>query len=213
MKRTIFWTVFLVILALIVWGLATAMNKTPKTSEHANPAAVTSSDHILGTTTAPVTLIEYGDFQCPACKTYFPYVERLMNESSTTLRLVFRHFPLAQHANAVPAALASEAAGLQGKFWEMYRLLYENQAEWSEVSDSASIFEKYALQIGLDVAKFKVDLKNSLLVDHVNSDRDEGAKIGINATPSFFINDKFVQPQSYESFKALIDAAATASAK
>src|SRR5689334_19574042 len=107
-KRILFWLVFIVILGLIVWGLAVAMGKPSVGSLAGAPAPVSVSDHVLGPDNAPVTMIEYGDFQCPACGEYFPLVQKLMQESTSTLRLVFRHFPLSQHQNAMPAALASE---------------------------------------------------------------------------------------------------------
>ncbi len=211
-KRITFWISFIAVLALIVWGLIAAMNKSSSGGiTLAKPAAVSATDHVRGplnaSATATVTLIEYGDFQCPACGTYFPYVERLFNESSTTLRLVFRNFPLTQHVNAIPAALASEAAAVQGKYWEMYKLLYEHQSEWSEVSNPAPLFEKYAREIGLDATKFQADQKNPALRQKINSDLDEGIHIGINQTPTFFLNGKVISPRNYDEFKAAIQAA------
>ena len=110
-KRIFFWAAFIIILALIVWGLVAAMNKAPNTSKAGVPAPVSSVDHVRGNPNALVTLIEYEDFQCPACATYFGIVDRLFNESSSTMRMVFRHFPLSQHANAIPAAEASNCGG------------------------------------------------------------------------------------------------------
>ena len=159
-KRIIFWACFIVILALIVWGLIAAMNKTPGTGVKSGvPAPVTTADYVRGNFDAPVTVIEYEDFQCPACGEYFPIVERMFNESSSTVRLVFRHFPLSQHPNAIPAAEASEAASIQGKFWQMYSLLYANQTDWSEKShvDAETIFDGYATTLGLDLTKFRAD--------------------------------------------------------
>ena len=98
-KRIIFWACFIIILGLIIWGLAVAMGKSATNGTlTSSPAPVTSADHILGSPNAPVTMIEYGDFECPACGAYYPLVKRLTDEASTTVRLVFRHFPLPQHA-------------------------------------------------------------------------------------------------------------------
>ncbi len=212
-KRILFWSIFVVVLALIVWGLIAAMNKAPQLGKLLEPAPVTAADHVRGPATAPVTLIEYGDFQCPACAVYFPIVERIYNEASTSVRLVFRHFPLSQHANAIPAAKASEAASLQGKFWEMFAKLYENQSEWSEVADASPIFAKYAADIGLDVAKFTSDSALATLAASIQADEDEGIHIGINHTPTFFLNGKEITPNTYADFKTLIDSAIAGSAK
>lgn len=213
-KRIIFWACFIIILGLIFWGLVVAMNKPSAGTGPTSAGAVTAQDHVLGPKNASVTMIEYGDFQCPACGAYFPLVKRLTQEASTTLRLVFRHFPLAQHANAPITAQASEAAALQGKFWEMYDMIYENQAEWSNLPDAHATLIGYAQKLGLDMVKFKADLDSSAVKDAVAADADEGHKIGINATPTFFINGKVIaNPQSYEAFKALIEAAASGSSK
>ncbi len=212
-KRILFWGIFIIILALIVWGLIAAMNKAPQLGKLLEPAPVTSADHIRGPASAPVTLIEYGDFQCPACGVYFPIFERVWNEASTSVRLVFRHFPLSQHPNAIPAAKASEAASLQGKFWEMFAQLYENQSEWSDAPDASPIFAKYAATIGLDAAKFKSDSALASLASVIQADEDEGIHIGINHTPTFFLNGKEISPNTYADFKALIDAAIAGSAK
>jgi protein-disulfide isomerase len=209
-KRLIFWIIFVAILGLIVWGLAIAMNKTSASLPQAGvPAPVTATDHILGPASAPVTLIEYEDFQCPACGLYYPIIERLMTEASTTVRLVFRHFPLSQHANALITAEASEAAAMQGKFWEMYRLIYSHQADWSDLPDAHATLVGYAQQIGLDIVKFKADLDSSAAKAAVVADQTEGEQIGIDQTPTFFVNGKAItNPQGYEAFKALIDSAA-----
>ena len=213
-KRIIFWACFLIILALILWGLVVSMNKTVPPVHLIPPAPVTSSDHIFGPNNASVTMVEYGDFECPACGAYASLVERLMAESSTTLRIVFRHFPLPQHANAMITAEASEAAAMQGKFWEMYKLIYGHQSDWSDLPDAHAVMNSYAQQIGLDMIKFKADIDSSAVRAAVEDDQAEGVKIGINSTPTFFINGKAItNPQNYEAFKALIEAAASVSSK
>jgi protein-disulfide isomerase len=213
-KRIIFWLCFLVVLGLIVWGLVVAMNRPAPGSTAGTPAPVTADDHIYGPKTAPVTMIEYGDFQCPACGAYYPFVKKLTQDASTTLRLVFRHFPLPQHGNALIAAQASEAAALQGKFWDMYDALYSHQADWSDLPDAHAVLNGYAQEIGLDMVKFKADLDSTAVKAVVAKDQAEGESIGINATPTFFVNGKAISnPQSYAAFKALIDAAASGSSK
>jgi protein-disulfide isomerase len=209
-RRVLFWAVFIIILALIVWGLVAAMGK-PAGPGLSTAPAVTAADHVIGPANAPVTLIEYGDFQCPACGYYYPLVERLFNESSSTMRLVFRHFPIANlHPNAIPAALAAEAASQQGKFWQMYRELYSDQSDWVDAQDPTSRFEGYATSIGLNLARFRADSASSTLRDFITAQHDDGINIGVSGTPSFFINGKAISnPQSYDEFKALIQAAAS----
>ncbi len=214
-KRLTFWSVFLIVLALIVWGLGVAMKKSANLPVGQNlgaPAPISASDHVRGPANAQVTLIEYSDFQCPACETYYPVVSKLLTDSTTTIQFVYRHFPLSQHPNAIPASMASEAAGAQGKFWEMYDLLFSNHADWTELSDPTAIFVKYATQLGLNVPQFTTDLASSTLKDKITSQNDEGISLGIDSTPTFFVNGKaIVNPQGYEAFQTIIDTAAKSS--
>ncbi|MES2216435.1 MAG: thioredoxin domain-containing protein [Patescibacteria group bacterium] len=212
-KRIIFWICFIIVLILIVWGLIVAMNK-PATTVGAlsTPPEVTAADHVLGTSTAPITVIEYSDFQCPACGIFYPTVEKFIKEASSTVRFVYRHYPLPQHANAPLAAQAAEAAGKQGKFWDMYHLLFENQKDWSELPDISArqIFAGYASKIGLNTAQYTTDLDGAEGKLKIRTDYQDGAAIGVNSTPTFFANGKAVnisQP-NYEIFKAAIEAAA-----
>jgi protein-disulfide isomerase len=209
-KRIVFWSCFVIVLGLIVWGLAAASNKQSSGPALGTPAPVTAVDHVTGPADAPVTLIEYGDFQCPACGAYYPLVEKLITtDASTSVRLVFRHFPLPQHLNAPLAAQASEAASMQGKFWDMYNMLYQHQNDWANLSDPHSVFEGYAAAIGLDVAKFTIDIDSAAAKQVVSADQAEGETLGIDGTPTFFVNGKAItNPQSYDDFKNLILAAA-----
>ena len=213
-KRLIFWIVFLVVLVLIIWGLFVAMNRPasnglPNVGE---PAPVTAVDHVEGPANAPVTLIEYGDFECPACAVYASLVERLSTDEATgTLRIVFRHFPLPQHANAMISAQASEAAADQGKFWDMYKLLYAGQSDWQDQSDADArkTFDGYAAQLGLDQTRFNQDIDSPVAKQFIQSEQAEGQTLGIDYTPTFFVNGKIItNPQGYEAFKAIIDSAA-----
>jgi protein-disulfide isomerase len=141
---------------------------------------------------------------------YFYIVERLIASSTVPIRFVYRHFPLTQHANAIPAALASVAASQQGKFWEMYRLIFDNHADWTELADPKPIFIDYATKIGLNIETFKVDMVSSILKQKITDSVKEGTKIGVAGTPTFFINGKAIDnPQGYEVFKTLVEQAAT----
>src|ERR1035437_7630011 len=132
-KRILTWAGFIIIIGLIIVGLVAANKKHPaSTSEVAIPlpTPVTSADWSRGNPNAPVTLVEYSDFQCPACQAYYPVIEQVFDASSSTVRMVSRHSPLSRRAAAIPAAKAAKAAGNQGKFWDMYDLLYLNHADW-----------------------------------------------------------------------------------
>ncbi|MBU6427084.1 DsbA family protein [Patescibacteria group bacterium] len=213
-KRILFWTIFVLIIGLIIWGLAIAMKKPLPTATVTAPAPISATDHVKGPSNAPVTLIEYSDFECPACEQYYPVVTQLLSDEAGKIQFVYRHFPLPQHTNAVPAAMASEAAAAQGKFWDMYDLLFTNHADWVDLSDPTSVFVGYATKLGLNVDQFKTDLASSTLRDRINADLQEGTQIGIDATPTFFVNGKAItNPSSYDQFKSIIDAAASSTAR
>ena len=214
-KRIVFWSIFVIVLALIVWGLIVALNKPAAGSlpDLGTPAPVsTTTDHIEGSADAPVTLIEYGDFQCPACGDYAPIIGQLFAaEGSTTLRVVFRNFPLPQHQNALISAQAAGAAGNQGKFWDMYRLLYAGQLAWQDQSDAdaRTTFDGYATTLGLNMAQFDADIDSAAVKTKIQDDQAEGQTLAISYTPTFFVNGKVIEnPQGYDAFKAAIDAAA-----
>jgi protein-disulfide isomerase len=211
-KRITFWSIFVIVLALIIWGLVVAQKKSSSsgTSNLGTPAPVTATDHVEGTSTAAVTLIEYGDFQCLACSAYAPIVEQLF-ASSSDLRVVFRNFPLPQHPNAEIAAQAAEAASNQGQFWGMYKLLYAGQADWENDSDAdaRTVFDGYAATLGVDKAQFDADIDSTAVKAKIASDQTEGQSLGINYTPTFFVNGNAItNPEGYAPFKAIIDAAA-----
>lgn len=145
---------------------------------------VTNKDHILGNPKAPVTLLEYGDFECPNCGEAFPIVKAVLSLENDKVKLAFRHFPLSQlHSHALPAAFAAEAAGLQNKFWEMHNLLFINQ---DKLSDKDLL--KYAEKLNLNLKKFNDDVNSVLIKEQVHEDFLNGVKSGVNATPTFFIN-------------------------
>lgn len=206
------------IFGVILIGAAVLLWKFGFGTDSSAPASgqsvleVTAKDWVKGNGEAPATLIEYTDFQCPACGAYYPILDQLSKEQGDKLRIVIRHYPLIQiHKNALPSARAAEAAGRQGKFWEMYDLLFANQEEWSEAADPVkSIFPAYAGRIGLDVEKFKADMADPSLDEKINQDRGTGNELKIAGTPSFFLNGKKLEnPTSLEAFKKVIEKAAT----
>jgi protein-disulfide isomerase len=145
-----------------------------------------SRDHIQGAHTAPVTLVEYGDYQCPYCREAYAVLGKLMPKLGDTARLVFRNFPLTQmHPYAEHAAEAAEAAGAQGKFWEMHDILYERQ----DALDDESLLS-YAGEIGLDAERFQLEFSQHKYVDRIREDFQSGIRSGVNGTPTFFINGR-----------------------
>jgi Na+:H+ antiporter, NhaA family len=169
----------------------------------------TAPAHIRGNPDAPVTLEEFGDFQCPPCGKFSEFVEELLKEYNPRLRLVFRNFPLSGHEHAREAALAAEAAGLQGKFWEMHDTLYREQDTWSKAPNVRELFESYAGTIGLDVDHFKKDMDGDKARERVDSDRALADFLGVKATPTLFINNRPVEAKDKnpEGVRAAINAA------
>ncbi|OGF63404.1 hypothetical protein A2926_03960 [Candidatus Giovannonibacteria bacterium RIFCSPLOWO2_01_FULL_44_40] len=164
--------------------------------------AVSEQDWWKGNKNAQIVLIEYSDFQCPACAIYYPLVNKLSEELGDKISFVYRHFPLKQHQNAEPAAWAAEAAGRQGKFWEMHDLIFENQKIWSDQKNAEELFIKYAEALSLDMAKFKEDVGSKEINEKVESDYQSGLRAGVDSTPTFFLNGKRIQnSQNYEEFK------------
>jgi len=167
------------------------------------------SMHIRGNPDAMVTLEEFGDFQCPPCSTFASFGEELLKEYDSRLRIVFPNFPLPLHEHARDAALAAEAAGLQGRFWEMHDVLDREQAAWTKAPDTHELFESYAGTIGLNLDQFRKDMDSEKARERVDSDHALGDSLGVNVTPTFFINNHPVDPKDKnpEGVRAAIDAA------
>jgi protein-disulfide isomerase len=173
--------------------------------------AVNEQDHTIGPDAAPVTLVEYGDFECPHCGRGYPLIEGIRRYMGDKLRFVFRHFPLAEaHPHAQHAAEASEAAAAQGKFWEMHKMLFEHQ-DALEDEDLLT----YAAQIGCDVRRASNELADGIYTKKVRGDFRGGVRSGVNGTPTFFINGTRFDgdwTDSNEFILALTEAASVAHA-
>lgn len=150
--------------------------------------------HIRGRPDSPVTLEEFGDMQCPPCGKLAEPVAQLEKDFRGRLRVIFRHLPLATHANARDAALATEAAGMQGRFWPMHELLYREQAVWSQAPEVRALFASYAGTIGLDVERFKKDLESDAAKARVAADEKRAEALQISTTPTIFLNNTLVPP-------------------
>jgi protein-disulfide isomerase len=165
--------------------------------------SVSARDHTEGPATAPLTLVEYGDYQCPYCGAAYPVVKRLQKALGKKLRFVFRNFPVTQaHPYALIAAEAAEAAALQGKFWEMHDLLYEQQAHLEP-----DIIPSWAKRIGLDLEKFGNDIKQGVVEKRIKEDRQSGIRSGVNGTPTFYINGtRYDGSPDYDSLLAALES-------
>jgi protein-disulfide isomerase len=146
------------------------------------------SMHIRGNPEAPLTLEEFGDFECPSCKNVATFLDKVLKEYHPTVRVIFRNFPLAMHQHARDAALAAEAAGLQGRFWEMHDMLFREQAVWSNASDAGMLFDSYAETLGLDLNQFRKDLKSDNVRQRIEFDRARASERGVKVTPTVFID-------------------------
>ncbi len=209
-KSSIIWVSTIIILAIVVIIVFRAANGGPGDIGNnvlGDAKTITAADWVRGNKESKVILVEYSDFQCPACAAYFPAVEQLNKDLGDKFVFVYRHFPLNQHPNARPAALAAEAAGKQGKFWEMYNLIFDNQTVWSGSVAAADIFGGYARQLGLDLIRYSSDLKDPILKTKIEADFQSGLALGVNATPTFYLNGRKLNvPRDYDDFKSTIQS-------
>lgn len=194
----------IVVAALLGFAIYSASSSNNDSSADNNsPVKVSDQDMALlkegpskGPDDAKVVLTEFGDLQCPVCSNYETQIlqKEIFPNYGDKIRFVWKHFPLnpQPHKNAFNAAVASEAANAQGKFWQMHDILFAKQAEWSDLDDPASKFADYAGQIGLDVGKFKQDYGSKKFDDRINADKNLGEKLSVQGTPTFFVNGVMV---------------------
>jgi protein-disulfide isomerase len=181
-----------------------AENNTSTSPSHAD----IKGGHIRGPENAPVTLVEFGDYECPSCGAYHPFVKEVLTRYPDKVRLEFHHFPLVGvHPNAMTGAMAAEAAGEQGKFWEMHDALFENQPAWGESRNPEPVLIALASRVGLDVNRFMQSLRNPALQERILKDVTKGNELQINETPTFFINGERVHLKlSIEDFVQAVEA-------
>lgn len=194
------WIIFSAVVVVLLGGLVvwTRVTNPPiDVSNVQNNSVVAASeqngniaDHVTGSDANKVMLIEYGDYQCPSCGGAYPNLKTLLNDYPQ-VTFIFRNFPLTTlHPNARAAAAVAEAAGLQGKYWEMHDTLYEKQNDWSSLNASqrTSVFSSYATSLGLDLKKFESDLAAKNVTQKISFDMAMGKKLNISATPTLFLN-------------------------
>lgn len=200
--------------AMVVLGIgALLFIKTPQRQQPGTPtdsqSLVRDLSHMTGKKDAKVTVVEFGDYQCPFCAQVNPTVKQVIQtyQNNPGFNFVFRNFPLPQHQYALLAAEAAEAAGALGKFWAMNNLIYERQNDWVGSANPLDLFVSYAQSLDLDVNKFKNYVQNNIFSDVIQSDKNDGDNLGVNATPTFFINgQKQDAAPTLDEFKQKIDA-------
>lgn len=204
------WIIFAVICAVVLGVLVFNKKSDDVKVDDINASkAVTTNqskkeipDHIYGTDSQKVVLIEYGDFQCPGCGSLHPSLSPIKEKYKDQLTFIFRNFPLTTiHPNALAASTAAEAAGLQDKWWQYHDKLFENQDEWSESSsdERTNIFINYAKDLGLDINQFKKDLENELVAQKIARDQALGKKAGATSTPTLVLNGKILPQGEWET--------------
>lgn len=199
--------IILAVAAIIVAAVAIliAFVNSGQSDPTAIMAKIANEDsHRIGT--GKVQVVEFGDFQCPACAQAHPDIKKLEEEFKNDITFIYRNFPLPIHANAQPAAEAAEAAGAQGKYWEMHDKLFETQTQWSSLADPTSVFSQYAEELGLDKERFINDVTTKAYKTRISDDQSAGYSVGVSGTPTFFINGKQQSRFDYDSLKKAIEA-------
>jgi len=173
-----------------------------------DPAVLVKDDSLKNATaSAKLTIVEFGDFQCPACKMAHPGLKQAIADFPGQVNFVFRHYPLPMHANAQAGAKAVEAANKQGKVWEMFDKVYDSQEDWANEANPVDKFKQYATELGMDPEKLAVDMNDSAIADKIYKDIADGNASGVNSTPTlYFNNELYKKGIGYEDLKAEIEA-------
>lgn len=214
--------IFVVIICLIVLGgLVVASgrnnidvsridtNEIVKPGTKAGNVNLTIGDHVFGNTSGKVLLVEYGDFQCPSCKALYPNLKPLLDYYKNSLSFVFRNYPLTTiHPNALAAASAAEAAGQQGKYWEMNQKLYTEQDTWSglDAADRTKVFDGFSSQLGLNANKFSDAMTSVDVSTKIKFDTSLGQKLNVNATPTLYLNGKQIPNETSDAVQGKTSA-------
>jgi len=190
----------------------TASEKESPSKNATPPTKITPAPggHVRGGgESAVVTIEEYGDFECPPCSLMAAFLKKTEEEYGARLRVTFHNFPLAMHPHARPAAQVAEAADLQGRYWEMHDLLYQEQVKWAKGADPEAVWTSFAEKLGLDMERFKKDRESEVVKERINADHTMGMSRGVTSTPTLFLNNTLVPPTSLnpDSLHKLIEAA------
>jgi protein-disulfide isomerase len=212
-KRVFLWFGIIILIGGAVFGMIKLAGRTPANQTALLANAVSASDWIQGDKNSKVVLVEYSDFQCPACKIFYSFLKQISAKYGTKIELIYRNFPLLYHTNTALAAQAAGAAGKQGKFWEMHDMIFEGQDAWANQSnaDAEKTFASYAQALSLNIDQFKRDLNSQEVKTKIEQDYQGGVRSGVNATPTFFLNGKKLPPpSSYGEFENTISQAINA---
>ena len=190
------------IITIVLFGGAVLLSSA---AADRNNEGVEIVPHITGNPDAAVTLVEYSDFECPACSQFQPVLEQVLEQYGDQLSFEYRNFPLyladpRMHRHSVVAAMAAEAAGQQGKFFEYHNLLFANQSEWAAATNPSTFFLQYADELGLDLPTFKRHVNSSMLMDRIKSDFASGIERQISGTPTLFLNGEMMQFETFQEF-------------
>lgn len=208
--RIVLWTSVIGTIVLAVVGMVWLANGGGQPKVYVPGInEILPDDHVFGKVDSKVTLVEYSDFECPACAQEFPIIKRLMNEYGDKVRFVYRDLLIPGHVNGVSASYAAGAAGNQGKFFEMAETIFVNQAAWSAMDSGklAATLDGYAEKFGLNMGQFRADKNSDAVKAKVDKDTKSGLNAGINSTPSFFLNGVQTNARTYDEFKGEFDAA------
>jgi protein-disulfide isomerase len=202
--------------ALVTLGSATVLYRakrlpafTVTTNQDQSGTSAAEPMHVLGRLSASVTIEEFGDFQCPPCGTLSEPINQLERDYQSRLCVIFRHFPLGVHEHAHEAALASEAAGMQDRFWQMHDVLYREQSVWSKAADVRPLFNSYAAMLRLNIDRFSKDMESDAVKRRVVADQEQGNRLGVKVTPTIFLNNRALPPDSANplGLRAAVEAA------
>ena len=199
----------IIIGTIVIVGIGIALLSKASSTKVDSSLLIRADSNKIATPSATVTLVEFSDFQCSACAIYYQMVSRVINEFKDNMTFVYRNFPLTDlHPNATLAAYAAEAAGLQGKYWEMHDFLFTKQSEWSASTSPRDIFAQYAESLGMNVDQFKKDIDSDAVKNRIAVDVMDGNTLGINATPTFYLNNqKIDNPASLADFETVVKKA------
>jgi protein-disulfide isomerase len=189
---------------MLLLGGVFFLSTTSQPQVQSQEALIKEFSHQIASPGAEVTVVEFADFQCPACKAFHPVMKRILSSNPGKVRFIYRHFPLPQHANGTYAAKAAEAAGESGKFWEMYDKLYLNQSAWQELPDPQNAFIGYAQEVGIAKDDFLKAYTSQESSRRVSDDSSDGVSLGVNSTPTIFVNGVKMQNKSFADIERYI---------
>ena len=194
-------------MALLVGGAWLYQKSAPSDTLTENMEALVRENSMKSTASSTkVTVVEFGDYQCPACAYIEPGIQELKELYKDQVTFVFRDFPLNIHPNAVAAAKMTHIANEQGKYWEMHDKLYASQSEWENVGDPSDLFISYAQALGMNTEGLKEKLASNIYEDRIKDDLRDGETVGVNSTPTFFVGNTIIRTADYNAIKQAIDA-------